>query len=341
MLRRWVQCWYADFMELSLKSLKQLGRRYPKMYTLLKTLTGVELKKNLKRKSEWIDIHRGTAPQNLSILSFGGTDRATFENVKSQAATFSQMQSKEYLKWCGRLREEPNFHRKSWEYMYILKALEQNNKLQKGMKGLGFGVGQEPIVAYMVAQGCSVVATDLNPAMAIEKGWMQSGEYAKKLLDLNPRSVCSDKALQSHVTHRYVDMNHVPDDLLKEQFDFIWSACAIEHVGSIEKSMEFVVNSLKALKPGGVAVHTTEFNLSSNEETITEGGTVVFRKQDIETLAHRLRHQGCDIELNFDLGEARLDKYYDIAPFSDFHHLRLQLDKFVITSYGLLIQKKK
>ena len=38
------------------------------------------------------------------------------------------------------------------------------------------------------------------------------------------------------------------------QFDFVWSACAFEHLGSILNGLEFVVNSVKCLKPGGVVL---------------------------------------------------------------------------------------
>ena len=50
----------------------------------------------------------------------------------------------------------------------------------------------------------------------------------------------------------------------------LWSSCSLEHLGSISHGIEFILNSLKCLKQHGVAVHTTEFNLSSNEETLNE-----------------------------------------------------------------------
>ena len=89
-------------------------------------------------------------------------------------------------------------------------------------------------------------------------------------------------SLRNHVKLRSVDMNSIPDDI--EGYDFTWSACAFEHLGSIDKGLEFVKNSLKCLKPGGIAVHTTEFNASSDQNTLTSGPTVLFRKKDLELL---------------------------------------------------------
>ena len=51
-------------------------------------------------------------------------------------------------------------------------------------------------------------------------------------------------------------MRDLPDDL--GSFDFIWSSCSFEHLGSLGEGERFVLEALRFLKPGGVAVHTTE-----------------------------------------------------------------------------------
>jgi hypothetical protein len=85
------------------------------------------------------------------------------------------------------------------------------------------------------------------------------------------------------VNFRPVDMRdlRLPWD---ETFDFLWSSCSLEHLGSLEAGMDFVKQSTDLLKPGGVAVYTTEFNVSSNDETLTSGPLVVYRKRDVEKL---------------------------------------------------------
>jgi len=273
------------------------------------------------------------------ILNFGDPRPPRFDALISQASTAEQMLEPTFALWCARLNEKPNFHRKLWEYNYILQALEQHHKLNPGMRGLGFGVGKDPIVAYMVKSGCKIIATDLDPEAAHQAGWVETNQYSEKLLNLNERKICSDKALTHNVELKSVNMNAIPNELSQGQFDFVWSACAYEHLGSIEQGLQFVVNSMNSLKPGGIAVHTTELNVSSNDETLSSGGTVLFRKRDMEDLASRLRNLGYEIELNFHLGSQALDRFYDVPPYSEFTHLKLELDRFITTSYGIIVKK--
>jgi hypothetical protein len=49
---------------------------------------------------------------------------------------------------------------------------------------------------------------------------------------------------------------------------------------------------MKCLRTGGVAVHTTEFNLSSDAETLEDPGCVIFRKRDMEQLRNELEADG-------------------------------------------------
>lgn len=132
-------------------------------------------------------------------------------------------------------------------------------------------------------------------------------------------------------------MNAIPEAL--RGFDFCWSACALEHLGSLEAGARFVESSLRTLAPGGVAVHTTEFNLSSNDDTVDAGHTVIYRRRDLEALAERLRARGHHVEpLDFDPGSGVLDRYVDVPPFLAEPHLRLRLERFDCTSIGLIVR---
>ncbi len=334
--------------------LKTMVRRMPWLKRLLKKALRIDAvnaqvadleRKLIYRYIRQLESRVGLLESKLGIpsrqlLDFGDQTPPIFAQVSSQAATQEQMREPTYLEWCNRLKDPPNFHRKQWEYCFIVQALEQNGALKPDARGLGFGVGKDPIVAYMVNQGCILTATDLDPESAHAAGWVETNQYSKKLLDLNERGICNDRALQAQVTLRNVDMNRIPEDLTRGTFDFTWSACAFEHLGSIELGLQFVENSLKCLKPGGIAVHTSELNVSSNDDTLTSGGTVLFRKRDFEALAARLRSQGHQIDLNFHLGTQDFDRFYDVPPYSEFTHLKLELDRFLTTSYGLIIKKK-
>ena len=76
------------------------------------------------------------------------------------------------------------------------------------------------------------------------------------------------------------------------EFDFCWSCCALEHLGSLSAGLRFIERSLDTLRPGGWAVHTTEFNLFSDAATVERGATVLYRQRDLKWLVEHLQRQG-------------------------------------------------
>jgi hypothetical protein len=102
--------------------------------------------------------------------------------------------------------------------------------------------------------------------------------------------------------------------------------------------MDFVVASLACLRPGGVAVHTTEYLVSSNDATVEAGGTVFYRRRDIEALVQRLHRAGHDVDMDYSLGSAPEDEHVDVPPYTDVH-LRTELAGFVTTSLALIVTK--
>lgn len=156
----------------------------------------------------------------------------------------------------------------------------------------------------------------------------------------------SRELFDRHVALRYVDMNRIPPDLV--DYDFTWSVCAFEHLGSIACGLAFVENAMATLRPGGLAVHTTEFNFLDDKNTVDNWPTVLFQRRHFELLAARLREQGHEVaELDFDVGADPLDKFIDLPPFTDAWtksieapHIKLAVDGFACTCFGLLIRKR-
>lgn len=255
----------------------------------------------------------------------------------SQACTQAQLAEAAYVHWCRRIGEEPRAHRKQWEFCFIAQALARGGMLAPGLAGLGFGVGGEPLSALFAASGVGIVATDLMPADAAALGWVETAQHARSREALNDRGLCPPDVFDRLVELRYADMNALPADLTG--FDFCWSACALEHLGSIALGLAFIRNSLGALRPGGLAVHTTEFNCCSDEDTLDGSSTVLFRRRDLLGLARALIAEGHQIRLNFELGDLPLDRYVDIAPYSADNHLKLRIEKWVTTSFGLIVRK--
>jgi SAM-dependent methyltransferase len=236
-------------------------------------------------------------------------------------------------------RRDIMLHRKMWEWLFVAEALHERGVLAAGHRGLGFGVGQEPLTALFAAEGCDVVASDQPRQAAVASGWTDSSsEWAGGLENLNQWGLCAADEFARRVRFQEVDMKAIPRDLRTGAFDFTWSSCALEHLGTLAAGADFVVEQMDCLKPGGVAVHTTEYLVSSNDVTVEAGGTVFYRRRDIEALAARLRKLGHDIDVDYTEGTTPEDLHVDVPPYSDVH-LRTELAGYVTTSLALVVTK--
>ena len=260
------------------------------------------------------------------------------EKRVSELCKAAHWQSPWFQRWVKELKEPARFHRKQWEFIYVMQALWERDCIQKGKKGLVFAVGSEPGPSIFANYGCEILATDILPAEGREKGWETADQLCFGIESLNKRNLTDDETLRRQVAYRPVDMNKIPSDL--RNFDFNWSSCSFEHLGSIDKGLDFLENQMDTLKPGGWAVHTTEFNISSDTSTSETGDTVIFRMQDIELIAARLRKKGHLVErIDYSLGGLPEDFDVDVEPHTQDVHLKLQIGEYVVTSIGLIFQK--
>ena len=240
--------------------------------------------------------------------------------------------------WTQKLSYGLRYHRKIWEFVFICQVLSERGLVKDGARGLGFGVGEEPLAAYFAASGCKVTGTDMATDAAVEAGWTLTDQHAAGKEALRRPATCDDPTFDANVEFRTCDMNAIAEDLTG--YDFCWSACALEHLGSIEQGLAFIERSIDCLRPGGFAVHTTEYNLSSNADTVSEGGTVLFRRRDLEELSRRLAAKGHTMApLNLDPGDGEIDRYIDVPPYRDEPHLKLALWGYSATSVGIIVQK--
>jgi 2-polyprenyl-3-methyl-5-hydroxy-6-metoxy-1,4-benzoquinol methylase len=230
-----------------------------------------------------------------------------------------------------------SYRRKDWEFAFILQSLSERGMLVPGARGLGFGVGEERLTAFFASKGCRITGTDMAMEAAVEAGWTATSEHAKGKEALRFSDVCDDEVFDANVEFRTCDMNAIPDDLTG--YDFCWSACALEHLGSIEKGLQFIERSIACLRPGGIAVHTTEFNLSHSSETVDHESTVLFRGSDLQELRRRVLAAGCEMApLDLNPGQGPVDRYVDLPPYRSEPHLTLSIYGFSATSVGLIIR---
>lgn len=243
-----------------------------------------------------------------------------------------------FADWSRRMGEPLRYHRKLWEFVFIAQALAERGQLADRRRALGFGVGREPLPALFAALGCRVLATDLGGEEAAVAGWVQGSQHAAGRESLRRPDICPDAVFGSRVDFQVCDMAAFPDGL--SGFDFCWSACALEHLGSIEAGLDFIERSVETLRPGGWAVHTTEFNLGSDDETLDNAGTVLFRRRDLLALGERLARRGHVLApLDLAPGDGPIDRFIDTPPYRAEPHLRLALAGWPTTSVGLIVQR--
>ncbi len=264
--------------------------------------------------------------------------RPTLANAWSQAATYAQVTSPEYIDWCARLGLEPVHHRKRWEWVYILQVLEEHDMLQPGRTGLGFGVGKEPIAAYAALRGAHVLATDLPSDEERVAEWQRTNEHATVVADLNASVICPPATFNANVSFRPIDMRAIPDDL--GTFDFVWSSCAMEHLGSLDAGLDFFHRQIAFLKPGGIGVHTTEYRVDPHAETLSSGLTVLYQRPHLEQLTYDVRKLGHHMRTTFMLGDAPEDLHVDEWPYTP-THIRTETLGYVHPSFGLWMQRRR
>jgi hypothetical protein len=256
----------------------------------------------------------------------------------TQVATEGQFHEPDYKRLAALYHVTPNLHRKQWEFMYIHRVLEQAGMLQPGRRLLGFGTGKEPLPSAFTACGAEVMATDAPAEDDNLQGWSSTNQYSTSVEDLFMPHLVSREVFDKRIDFQPADMNAIPHNL--RGFDACWSACAFEHLGSIEHGLRFFQNSLETLKPGGIAVHTTELNYSSNDETLESRGLSLFRRQDFERLLSRLLDEGHEVApLNLHPGTGPADHHVDTPPWS-LPHLRLDAGKYVTTSIGIVARRR-
>ncbi len=296
-------------------------------------------------RTHWTDSQRASA---VVALIDGGEVTVPSERPRRSVPAFATTSAicrsadftdDAFVRWCAELKEPLGPRRKLWEHVVIARAFEHAGVLRPGARGLGFGVGTEPLTAAFAARGAQITATDLDPSRVEAAAWSKTGEHAARLADLNSREICDPIEFGRLVDFRSVDMTEIPSDL-EGSFDFCWSSCAFEHLGSIEAGLRFVERSLDTLCPGGIAVHTTELVLSSDTKTLDAGMTVLFRESDLRSLITRMEAEG-HLVAPFDtaMGEEFLDFQVDAAPYITEPHLKLELGGHITTSVALIVQR--
>lgn len=277
---------------------------------------------------------------------------ARYVGLNSKTSVQEDIESDWLAHWCRELKVPVFYHRKLWELAYVLQVIHENGLAKPGLRGLGFGCGEEPIASYLASRGVDVTVTDLPPSDRKAAGWSRTNQHMSNI-DRVYRDYLIDRAeFDRHVELQYVDMNSIPVDVTG--YDFCWSICALEHLGSVRRGLEFVKNSLNTIKPGGFSIHTTEFNVDQVGPNPDNWSTVLFQRKHLEELAGDLRADGHEMApLQLDLGNGPMDRFVDVPPWhhdlseemqqwlGSQAHLKVGIDGFASTCVGLIVRKSR
>jgi len=259
--------------------------------------------------------------------------------IRGRLATAEEASNEVARGILNELGQSVRLHRKQWEFIFIVSSLKKLGMLKPGKRGLVFAAGSEPLISYFASLGVEIVATDMDSESASEKGWSDTNQHAHSLDSLFKEELVDKETFYKAVSYQTADMNNLPTEF-HGSFDFVWSTCSLEHVGSISLGQTFAINSMALLKPGGAAVHTTEFTLSSLKDTLYRGNTVLWRKMDVEHLRDDLRHVGYDIaDFCWHTGDNALDQEPDVPPYKPDNHIKLLISDHVCTSVGWIARK--
>jgi SAM-dependent methyltransferase len=166
---------------------------------------------------------------------------------------------KEALAELQKLSPEGFIHRKDWEWALGIIAMRRFGKLNEKSTAIGVGSGREAILYYLANKVKHVYATDLYKV----RNWM---EAAPSDFPENPKKYAPFPYKEDALTVLRMDGTKL--EFPSESFDIAFSFSSIEHFGG-GKNHSGALRSLKeierVLKPGGLAVITTEYIINDKE----------------------------------------------------------------------------
>jgi SAM-dependent methyltransferase len=161
---------------------------------------------------------------------------------------------REALTDLGYSADPTRLHRKEWEFAQGVYGLRKLRCLGPDAAALGLGAGAEPIIFFLAGRLRRVVATDLY-----------AGDFSRQEAD--PRILRDPEPFAPFSYHRdrleVRRMDATAIDYAPESFDLVFSFSSFEHFGSRRAQRACLGEIRRVLRPGGVAVLTTEVILNA------------------------------------------------------------------------------
>ncbi len=247
----------------------------------------------------------------------------------SQLCTASQLTEPAFRELVEAMGTNQSPSRALWEQAWVVSILAGAGLIGPGRSAIALGARRERVAALLASRGVHVLATGRasDPASAeAERAQLfypeilplEDFDQLIELVALDPERIGS---------------------LEQGGFDACWSIGLPDRLGSVAAALDLFKASLAPLRPGGLALHTFAFNLTSDGFTWELPDLVVLRRRDIEDLAERLQADGHRIVcLNTHPGCDPADEVPQTMP-AAVPGLRQRHGAIVATSFGLAIRK--
>jgi len=170
---------------------------------------------------------------------------------------------KEALTELQKLSSGSFIHRKDWEWALGIIAMRRFGKLNEKSTAIGVGVGREEVLFYLASKLYHLYATDIYDG----NSWKN---FAPSDFPENPKKYAPFPYKEDALTVLRMDGTKLK--FPSESFDIAFSFSSIEHFdsgGGGKNNHSGALRSLReierVLKPGGLAVITTEYIINDKE----------------------------------------------------------------------------
>jgi SAM-dependent methyltransferase len=222
------------------------GKKWAKIEERCKSLDEKEIE-------DFVSNLKNASPYTIDIGSKTKLNRLCY------VEDWKNPEIRETLVELQKLNPQGFIHRKDWEWAIGLIAMKRFDKLNKSSTAIGVGSGTEPIPFYLANRISRVYATDLYED---DESWKKAApiEFLR-----DPKKYAPFPYREEALTVLRMDGSKLdfPDD----SFDIAFSFSSIEHFGGKNHSgaLKSVREIERVLKPGGIAVISTECILNDKE----------------------------------------------------------------------------
>lgn len=256
----------------------------------------------------------------------------TIEDPVSQLCTATQFSEAAFVEIAGAMALGTKLHRGIWESVWVASVLASHGCIEPGKRALGLGAQRERVAALLASRAVAVNVIRLTETAE------PSLSQQHALLQLFYPEIIGIDDFDMLVSLEDGDALDPARGIVAEH-DGVWSMGVLRRLGSVAAAGDFIRRSLDALRPGGVAAHTLDLDLSSEADGGGVAGHLAFHRADLDALVLRLVRDGYEVlPINLYPGHDAADAIVDAPPFG-LPHLKALAGLATVGSFGLAIRR--